>query len=127
MAAFFNDLRLSIRQFLKNPGLIGLALGAAPGSLVRMIIGQELKPIVTGLTAGILSARGLARLICSLLFETRTHDPVTLAASAFASGVPGLPGLLFAGSILISGSNENSSNITSRPKLKINIKELRGK
>jgi putative ABC transport system permease protein len=73
-----------------------LALGAQPGDMIRLV-GQEcLRIMGFGLTAGLLLAHGLSRVIASVLFETSSQDPaaflaapvVLIAAALAAAYVP---------------------------------------
>ncbi len=58
---------------------IRLALGAEHRILMRLILRQEMKPVLAGLAVGLISARVLARLIQSLLFAVNTTDPLVLS------------------------------------------------
>jgi predicted permease len=60
---------------------VRLAIGATPGSLKRLVVGQAILPVILGLAAGGLLihwGRGLAE---AQLYEVNTEDPWTLAAS----------------------------------------------
>jgi len=61
---------------------IRMALGARPGDVLRLIIGQGLKLTIIGVGIGLASALALARLIDSLLFGTSASDPLTFAGVA---------------------------------------------
>jgi putative ABC transport system permease protein len=61
---------------------VRLALGAAPGRVLRSVVGRGVAISGAGLVAGALGAVGLTRLLASLLFETRPLDPLTFAAVA---------------------------------------------
>ncbi len=56
---------------------IRLALGAEQRDILRMIVGNGIRLALIGLTAGGVLAAGLRRTLTSLLFQTRTTDPVT--------------------------------------------------
>ena len=56
------------------------ALGASTTSLVRLIVGQGLKPVALGLALGVLGAAALSRLLGELLFGVTPTDPFTYAA-----------------------------------------------
>jgi predicted permease len=63
---------------------IRMALGASPGKILRMILGQGLVPVIAGLLAGLASSFALMPLLQSLLFGVRPGDPLTFGAiSAF--------------------------------------------
>ena len=60
---------------------IRLALGAASGSLVRLMIRQTLVPVLAGIVLGLAITPPLARLAESQLFEVESGDPWTLAVT----------------------------------------------
>ena len=60
---------------------IRLALGATAGRLVRMVIGETVATVGTGLVAGIALAAVLAPRLDALLFGLEPLDPVTFAGS----------------------------------------------
>jgi putative ABC transport system permease protein len=55
---------------------IRMALGANRGDVIRMILGQAMRPVLTGTCAGIVIAAGLTRLMTALLFEVKPNDPI---------------------------------------------------
>lgn len=59
---------------------IRLSLGAAPGDLVRMVIGDGLRIAVAGVLVGMVSAVAMGRVIQSLLFGVTPSDPSTYVA-----------------------------------------------
>jgi putative ABC transport system permease protein len=61
---------------------IRMALGAAPGNVLTMVLRSGLVPVVTGATAGILASIGLARIVRGFLYETSATDALSLAAAA---------------------------------------------
>jgi ABC-type antimicrobial peptide transport system permease subunit len=80
----------------QRTGEIGLrmALGATPGGVVRLVVGQGMRPVVLGIVVGALLARLGSRLLTSLVYGIGTTDPVTfalvplvLAAVALAASV----------------------------------------
>jgi predicted permease len=54
---------------------IRMALGAQTGDVLKLIIGQGLVLILTGLAIGVLMALGLSRLLSGLLFSVSATDP----------------------------------------------------
>ncbi|SPE40220.1 conserved membrane hypothetical protein [Candidatus Sulfopaludibacter sp. SbA3] len=58
---------------------IRMALGASPGDVLRLIVGQGLRLMLIGIAAGI-GAAAAARLLSGLLFETSANDPVTFVS-----------------------------------------------
>lgn len=59
---------------------IRVALGATRGQILRVVVGQGLKPIAAGLVAGLIATLGLTRLIQALLYQVSPRDPWTIAA-----------------------------------------------
>jgi predicted permease len=70
---------------------IRMALGAQPGTIGRMVLGETLGLMLAGILFGLLLGWVAGRLIDSLLFGISPHDPVTLTTVA---GVLLLVGLL---------------------------------
>ncbi len=62
---------------------IGLrvALGAAPGRLVRMLIAQSVRPVILGLAIGLVVASWAGRLLERFLFNVTTFDLLTYAGT----------------------------------------------
>ena len=52
-----------------------IAIGAKPGALVRLMVGQAIVPVMVGLAAGLLSAKYAARLAESRFVKLDTSDP----------------------------------------------------
>ena len=67
----------------RRTGEIGLrmALGAAPGRMLAMVMTDSIKLVVAGLVVGIPCAYGIAKLLESSLYELAPADPVTMTAS----------------------------------------------
>ncbi len=61
---------------------VRIALGATPGGVARMLVGQGLRPAVTGLAIGLLASLGLARLVASLFHGMSLTDPLTYTGAA---------------------------------------------
>ena len=71
-------LALTVNQRLNEIG-IRVALGAKPGDLLGMILGQGMALVLIGLVVGLLSAMALTRLMKTLLFQVQPNDPLTFA------------------------------------------------
>jgi putative ABC transport system permease protein len=73
-----------------------MALGAAPGDVLRAVVGQGLGLSAAGIAVGILAALGVTRVLSQVLFGVSPTDPLTyvsvaallLAVAAAASYVP---------------------------------------
>jgi putative ABC transport system permease protein len=66
---------------------VRLALGATPGAIARLVLGQGARLVVIGLALGIAGAVALTRLMTSLLFEITPTDPVTYGGVALVLAV----------------------------------------
>jgi putative ABC transport system permease protein len=63
---------------------VRMALGAAPNSVLRMVISHGLKLAVAGVAIGLATSLALTRFIGSLLFGVSPTDPLTFAAVAIS-------------------------------------------
>src|SRR4051812_2112758 len=59
---------------------VRMALGASRGSVVRLILGQALRPVAIGAAAGVLVSLAASRVLASQLFGVSSSDPLTIAA-----------------------------------------------
>ncbi len=71
-----------------------MALGATPGRVVRLVVGQGMRPVIFGIVIGGVLAGISSRLLSSLVYGIGTRDPLTFAlvpivltAVAFAASV----------------------------------------
>jgi len=74
----------------QRTGEIGLrmALGATPDRVLRLVVGQGMRPVVLGIVVGVGLAGAATRLLASLVFGVGTRDPATFVA------VPAVLGLV---------------------------------
>ncbi len=85
----------SVSQHIRELG-IRIALGAQPGDVIRLVLGEGARLALIGLGIGILAAVGLTQLMRSLLFGVSAVDPLTfctvaivlLAVSSVACYIP---------------------------------------
>jgi putative ABC transport system permease protein len=63
-----------------------MALGARPGDVLGLVVGQGSRLVAAGLAIGLALAFALARLLSSLLFQVGAADPVTYIALVLALG-----------------------------------------
>jgi putative ABC transport system permease protein len=61
---------------------IRLALGAKPGDIALLVLGQGARLVVAGLALGLIGAALLTRLLSTMLFGITPTDPVTYAIVA---------------------------------------------
>jgi ABC-type antimicrobial peptide transport system permease subunit len=55
-----------------------MALGARPGDLIRMVIGDGSRVVLGGVAMGLVAAMIVGRLITTLLVGVSPSDPITL-------------------------------------------------
>ena len=67
----------------QRTGEIGvrMALGAQTGDVLRLILGQGMKPVIIGLGVGLAAALALGRLLTAQLYEISAYNPALLSAS----------------------------------------------
>ena len=61
---------------------IRMALGAQPSDVMRLVVGQGVKPALWGVGIGVAAALGLTRLMASLLYGVSATDPLMFAGVA---------------------------------------------
>ncbi|MFY9572084.1 MAG: ABC transporter permease [Blastocatellia bacterium] len=61
---------------------IRLALGAPAAEVLKLVVRQGMKPVLIGLSIGLLASLALTRLLKSLLFGISSTDPLTFVAIA---------------------------------------------
>jgi putative ABC transport system permease protein len=61
---------------------VRMALGAQPGDVLRLVLGQGARMALIGVAIGIIAALGLTRLMANELFGVTAHDPLTFAGVA---------------------------------------------
>jgi len=71
---------------------VRLSLGASPRDVVRLVMGEGIRPVMAGLALGVAGAWGLGRALESLLFGVSVSDPLSyfvalslLSAAALAA------------------------------------------
>jgi predicted permease len=78
IAGIYGVMTYTVTQRWREIG-VRVALGATPGEVFRIILGQGLTTAVIGVVLGTAAALGAARTIESLLFGVTPTDPVTFA------------------------------------------------
>jgi putative ABC transport system permease protein len=61
---------------------VRLALGATRSEVLRLIVGEGMRPALAGIAIGLVAAFGLTHYLASLLFRVEPRDPVTFATVA---------------------------------------------
>jgi putative ABC transport system permease protein len=69
---------------------IRITLGAQPGDILRMVLGQGAHMALVGIAVGLAAALGLTRLMAGLLYGISSTDPLTFAGVAMLLGVVAL-------------------------------------
>jgi putative ABC transport system permease protein len=75
----YGVMAFSVAQRRSELGL-RIALGAEPGQVLRLVMGQGLVPVVAGIAVGLAASAVVTGVMRGLLFETNPLDPVTFAA-----------------------------------------------
>jgi putative ABC transport system permease protein len=78
----YGVLSASVSQRTRELG-VRIALGATRSNVRRLIVGQGLKLVLSGLVIGLVSALALKRVIGKLLFGVSPTDPTTFLVIAF--------------------------------------------
>jgi ABC-type antimicrobial peptide transport system permease subunit len=61
---------------------VRMALGASRGDVMRMVVGDGMRPVAVGMVIGLLLALGATRLLMSLLLGVSPLDTVTFVVGA---------------------------------------------
>jgi predicted permease len=75
----YGVLAYSVTQRTHEMG-IRMALGASRGEILKMVVGQGMKLVLSGLVLGLVVSLAVTRLLTTLLFGTSARDPLTFAA-----------------------------------------------
>ena len=59
---------------------VRVALGATPGSIFSLVLGQSLRLVLAGLMIGIIASLALTRMLAGFLYGVTTRDPFTFLA-----------------------------------------------
>jgi putative ABC transport system permease protein len=81
----------------QRTGEIGvrMALGAQTMDVLRLVMGQGMKPVIFGLVVGLAAAIGLGRLVATQLYQTSPFNPVLLTSTAMVLAMAALLACLF--------------------------------
>jgi predicted permease len=75
----FSVLSYSVRRRVREIG-IRMALGAQVRDVLRLIVGEGMKPVFIGVVIGVVGALLLGRLLSSMMFGVSASDPITFAS-----------------------------------------------
>jgi predicted permease len=91
----YGVLSTFVRQRTAEIG-VRMAMGAPPGSIFNLVVGQGLRLSAAGILLGVVAAMGLTRVMSSMLVGVKATDPITFAVmvlvffaiAVMACGVP---------------------------------------
>jgi putative ABC transport system permease protein len=86
VVGLYGVVAYSVRQRTREIGL-RVALGAAPGGVARMVLGESARLTAGGLVAGTLGALVAADLLRSMVFAIDVRDPIVLLGAPIALGI----------------------------------------
>jgi ABC-type antimicrobial peptide transport system permease subunit len=81
VAGVYGVLAYSVAQRTREIG-VRIALGATPGNILKMVLGQGLITVAIGTALGLVGSLMLTRTMRSLLFEVSPNDPLTVVGVA---------------------------------------------
>jgi putative ABC transport system permease protein len=85
----YGVLSYTVRRRVKEIG-IRMALGASQSDILRLVVGDGMKPILIGVAIGLTVALALSRLVASLVFKVLPTDPLTFTVVAVLLVVVGI-------------------------------------
>jgi putative ABC transport system permease protein len=71
-------LSYSVTQRVREIG-VRMALGAKPGDVLRLVVGEGMRLVGAGAVVGVAGALAAGRLVSAMLFDVTATDPVTYA------------------------------------------------
>ena len=77
----YGVMAYSVGQRTQEIG-VRLAMGATPGMVFRMVLGQAFTLSAIGVATGVVAAAGTTRVLQALLYDTEPRDPSTFAIAA---------------------------------------------
>jgi predicted permease len=89
VVGFYGVVAYSVGQRTREIG-VRMALGAEPGAVYRLVLGEAGRLIAVGIVLGSAGSLGAATLLRTMLFGVRSWDPPTLLGVAAMLGVSAL-------------------------------------
>lgn len=75
----YGVLAYSVDQRTREIGL-RVALGATPGQVLKLIVGEGMRIVVGGIAIGVAAGLALGRVLSGLVYGVRVHDPVIFSS-----------------------------------------------
>jgi predicted permease len=85
----YGVLSYSVRRRVREIG-IRMALGASQSNILRLVVGDGMKPILIGVAIGLTAAVALSRFMASLVFGVPPTDPLPFTVVALLLVVVGI-------------------------------------
>ncbi len=85
----YGVMSFSVTQRTREMG-IRMALGAARGDVLRMVVGQGMVLVAVGIVIGVAAALGLSQLMATQLYGISPHDSLTYAGISLILGLAAL-------------------------------------
>ena len=93
VVGLYGVLSLSVNARIKEMA-VRKAVGAQPGQIVQLIVGEGAKIVAVGIVIGAIVAVLVGRLLQTLLFDVTPSDPLSLGIAAIAFGAVALAACL---------------------------------
>ena len=90
----YSVLAYTVRRRVREIG-IRMALGASHSDVLKLVVGDGMKPILLGLAMGLAAALALGRVVSSMIYGVRATDPLTYTAVAVLLLAVGLLAIAF--------------------------------
>jgi len=85
----YSVLAYTVRRRVREIG-IRMALGASNSDVLKLVVGDGMKPILLGIAIGLAAALALGRVVATLVYGVRPTDPLTFVTVAALLVVVGL-------------------------------------
>src|ERR1700730_4763028 len=78
MIGIYGAVAYTVEQRTGEIG-VRMALGAQARDVLRLVVNQGMRPVITGLAIGLAAALALGRLLTSQLYQISAHNPLVLS------------------------------------------------